>query len=248
MGGSTALGRQPSSLLFACASLLLALPGCADPSTLVLGGFLLGLPEEGAEITVFVGRGSSPLEVAGSSLSRVGTVTATSTRGSFAIPYVADGFHLQTAEREPALRYESGAAWTLAVQPDRGVGGSTTFTSPPPAELFGAPLDGRWPQREALVLATPLAGADRGFAWVNGPDGEVTWTDEPPTTGDLLRWLDADEGYPEARIPAEAFPTPGTHRVFVVAASSEPLPADGGFAARSTVSAGVATELVLEIE
>ncbi|MCO4772596.1 MAG: hypothetical protein KDA24_21365 [Deltaproteobacteria bacterium] len=240
-------------LVHLAAAAMVLCAGCADPEdSIVLGGFLLGLPDPAptsgleAELTVFLGRGLSPLEVASNTIQDADSVVGAASGVEVAVPHVADGFYITHTDESPALAYRA-EPWTVSAAFD-GRQVEVQFDAPGPAALFGAPLDGTWTVDTPLTLSLPDAGADRGFVWVNGPDGEVSWTDEALTTGELLRWLDSDEGYPEALIPGEAFAVPGQHRVVTVAAVDAGAEGFLGVGDRSRFSAGVASVLLLEVQ
>lgn len=223
--------------------------GAADAP--VLGGFLLGLPYtsdggQEAELTVFVGRGRDAVTIATNPVEDAEAFATTGDR-RFSLPHVDSGFYLTDSGETPDLRYVAEASWTLGAVLD-GVTASGTAESPPPPQIFGAPLDGVWPADTALDLSLPLDDADRGFYWVIGPDGEVSSTDEPLDTGRLLEWLDEEPGYVDVHVPAEAFSTPGRHEVVVVAARDVPEGSIGGAHPRSAIALANASSLQFEVQ
>jgi|GEM_PF-6042601 len=232
----------------------LLVSGCADlDGSLVMGGFLLGLPEpaaaggSSAELTVFLGQGNTPLEVAANTITDAERVQGVAGEAVVVVPHVAEGFYILTTGEDPELVYEPAVSWDVSALVD-GREAAVSITTPPPAALFGAPLDGSWTLGQDLTLALPTGAPDRAFAWVNGPTGAVTWTDEPVNTGALLQWLDQPSGVAEVLIPGAAFTTPGEHRVVVVAAVDADAGSFRGVASRSSFAAGAAQTLVLDVQ
>ena len=235
-------------------ALSLLTAGCANGAdSSLLAGFLLGLPDEAigggnnAELTVFLARGASPLEVAANTIEDADLVFGASEGRVVALPHISDGFYIRTSIEDPALRYVHGASWEVGADVD-SQRVEVRIETPAAAGLFGSPLDGSWSAGRELVLTLGAEGTDRAFAWVNGPTGEVTWTDEPPNTGALLQWLATEPGVSSVVIPGVAFPVAGTYRVVVVATSDADPDRFRGVSNLSRFSMGLATELSLDVQ
>ena len=228
--------------------------GCANsPDSRVLAGLLLGLPGgaagggNSAELTVFLGHGASALDVAANTIDDAELVFGTAGGVTVELPHIADGFYIGTSVEDPTLRYVPEVSWDIGADfSSQRV--QVGLEAPAGAGLFGAPLDGLWTTNRELTLTLGADGADRAFGWVNDPSGEVSWTDEPPTAAELLRWLATDPGVPEVVIPGEAFPVPGTYRIVVVASQDADSTRFVGASGLSTFSAGLSTELFLDVQ